>query len=123
MERLIVGQKIKKLRKEHKDTLKSLGEKIEYDWSNLSKVERGVYEASVDLILRISKVYDVSPSEFFGDGFSEPEGKVLTEKSLNPSDLLKKYRFETEDGVEATEEEILEAIKLIRQLKKRLHTD
>jgi transcriptional regulator with XRE-family HTH domain len=110
-----VGLKIKELRKEHKDTLKSLAEKVNYDWSNLSKVERGVYGASVDLLKKIAEVYNVSPNYFF-DGFTKSEGNLLVEESIVPSDLKKKYNFVV-DGVEATEEELLEAIKLIRLLR------
>ncbi|MEK6459569.1 helix-turn-helix transcriptional regulator [Heyndrickxia faecalis] len=112
-----IGQKIKQLRKEHKDTLKSLAAKIDYDWSNLSKVERGVYSASMDLLNKIIKVYDVNPNYFF-EGLTDQEGKLLREEELNPADLKKKYVFKV-DGVEATEEEIEEAIRLIRLLRDR----
>lgn len=110
-----LGLKIKKLRKEHKDTLKSLAEKIDYDWSNLSKVERGVYGASYDLLCRISNVYNVNPNYFF-EGLTEAEGKVLAGEELNETKLREQYKFVI-DGVEATEEEIKAAVKLIRQLR------
>lgn len=110
-----LGNKIKQLRKEHKDTLKSLASKIDYDWSNLSKVERGIYGASIELLRKITEVYNVNPKYFF-DGFTESEGKLLLEENPTPSDLNDKYHFNV-NGVEATEEEILEALKLIRMLK------
>jgi transcriptional regulator with XRE-family HTH domain len=49
-----VGLKIRQLRKDHKDSLKELAKKVDYDWSNLSKVERGIYGASVDLLKKIT---------------------------------------------------------------------
>lgn len=110
-----VGLKIKKLRKEHKDTLKELAEKIDYDWSNLSKVERGIYGASFDLLRRITDVYGVNPNYFF-EGLTESEGKVLAGNDLELQKLMDNYTFVI-DGVEATEEEIKAAIKLIRQLR------
>lgn len=113
-----VGAKIKKIRKEHKDTLMELAAKIDYDYSNLSKVERGVYGVSVDLIKRISEVYNVNPNYFIGEGLTESEGNLLVEENLEPSDLKEKYRFNI-DGVEATDEEIMEAVKLIRLLKQQ----
>lgn len=113
-----IGKKIKKLRLEKGDTLESLSKKINYDYSNLSKVERGVYRPSTELLENISKVYETSPSYFFDGDFTESEGRLLIDENLDPSDLKKKYNFQV-DGVEATEEEILEAIKLIRLLKKQ----
>jgi transcriptional regulator with XRE-family HTH domain len=113
-----VGEKIKKIRTEHRDTLKELSKKIDYDYSNLSKVERGKYGASVDLIKRLSNVYDVSPSYFFGDGFTNSEGKLLIEVDLDPSELKEKYDFKV-DGTEATEEEIMEAIRMIRYMRNK----
>lgn len=114
MERL--GLKIKKLRKENKDTLKELAKKIDYDWSNLSKVERGIYGASIELLKKITDVYQINPGYFFGDDFTESEGNLLIEDNLNPSDLKEKYNFVV-DGVLATDDEIKEAIKLIRLLR------
>jgi transcriptional regulator with XRE-family HTH domain len=114
-----VGLKIKQLRKERKDTLKDLAKKVDYDWSNLSKVERGVYGASIDLLRKITEVYDISPNYFFSDSFTESEGSLIIEDDLDPSVLKNKYRFTSKDGegVEATDEEIIEALKLIRLLR------
>lgn len=113
-----MGLKIRKLRKENKDSLKDLAEKVDYDWSNLSKVERGIYGASVDLIKKVSEVYDVNPAYFFGDRFTDSESNLIIEDNLDVTDLKEKYRFVV-DGVEATDDEIKEAVKLIRLLKHR----
>jgi transcriptional regulator with XRE-family HTH domain len=118
-----VGLKIKELRKANKDTLKDLAKKVDYDWSNLSKVERGVYGASVDLLKKIAEEYKVNPNYFFGDGFTKSEGNLIVEETTDPSDLKKKYKFIDDDGLEATEEEILEAIKLIRLLRPKEQRD
>lgn len=111
------GNKIKKIRLKHNDTLKDLAKKVDYNFSNLSKVERGVYRASLDLIKRISEVYDVNPNYFLEEDFTESEGHLLVEDDLSPSALKEKYDFVI-DGVEATEEEIQEAIRLIRFMRK-----
>ncbi|MEK3995507.1 helix-turn-helix transcriptional regulator [Psychrobacillus sp. FSL K6-2365] len=113
-----IGIKIKKIRMENKDTLKDLAEKVNYDYSNLSKVERGKYGASVELIKSISEVYQVNPNYFFGDGFTDAEGNILVEEDLSPSTLAQKYDI-TVDGLEATEDEIKEAVRLIRMLKNK----
>jgi transcriptional regulator with XRE-family HTH domain len=110
-----IGIKIKRLRKENKDTLKDLAKKIDYDWSNLSKVERGVYGASFDLLLKITEVYNVNPNYFFS-GLTNTEGKALAGASVDPANLKEKYHIVV-DGVEATEEEIMKAVRLIRELR------
>lgn len=112
------GVKIKKIRLKHKDTLKDLAEKIDYNYSNLSKIERGVYRASLDLIKKISDTYSVNPSYFLEEDFTESEGNLLLEDDLSPSALKEKYDF-TIDGIEATEDEIKEAVKLIRYLRNK----
>lgn len=112
-----VGLKIRELRKQHKDSLKDLALKVDYDWSNLSKVERGVYGASVGLLKKITEVYNINPSYFFGEGITPEEGNLLIEEDLGPG-LKEKYRFVV-DGVEATDEEIKEAVRLIRLLRPR----
>lgn len=111
------GIQIKKIRIKHKDTLKVLAEKIDYNYSNLSKIERGVYRASLDLIKKLCEVYNVNPSYFLEEDFTESEGSLLVENDLKPSALKEKYDF-TIDGVAATDTEIKEAIRLIRYLRK-----
>lgn len=113
----VVGEKIRKIRKENKDTLKSLAKKINYDWSSLSKIERGEREVTFDLLSKIIDLYGVNPKYFFSEGFTDAEGRLLIEEDLSPSSLKEKYNFEI-DGVEATDEEIKEAVRLIRYLRK-----
>lgn len=62
-----MGQKIKKKRVEKNLSLRELGEIIEYDASNLSKVERGAYTASNELLMKLSKFYGVSVGYFYGE--------------------------------------------------------
>lgn len=112
-----IGEKIKKLRKENKDTLKSLAAKIDYDWSNLSKVERGIYSVSMELIKKIIGVYNVNPSYFF-EGFTESEGNLFNDSDNSPAEIKSKYEF-VKGETDATEEEIIEAIKLLRLLKQK----
>lgn len=89
-----IGTKIRMLRKENKDTLQSLSEKIEYDLSNLSKVERGKVDISLDLLQKIIDVYDVDANYFFKNGKKLVVG-----------------------GIEVTDEEIIEAVRLIRFMR------
>lgn len=107
-----IGELIRKLRKENKDTLESLSKKLSYDLSNLSKVERGLYGASLDLLKKISQVYSIDPSVFFGEHFTKAESKLMLEDTLAISELKQKYDFQ-----DATDEEIEEAIKYIHFLR------
>jgi len=117
-----IGWKIRKLRNAHKETLIGLAEKIGIDYSSLSKIERGEREPSVDLLKRIVDLYLVDPKYFFGENFTQSEGDLLLEADLNPSALKQKYDFVV-DGVEATDAEIKEAIRLIRYLRKEDKAD
>ena len=87
-----IGIKIRILRTENKDTLQDLAQKIEYDKSNLSKIERGKYDIPVDLLQRIIDVYKIDPRYFFE----------------TPEELIK---------IGATDEEIVQAIELIRSIR------
>lgn len=103
-----IGEKIKTLRKENKDTLKGLAEKINYDWSNLSKIERGKYGITAELLNEILVVYGVDPNDFFGNVLKAPE-----------TDLTRSEKRFFIDGVEATEREIADAIRLIRYFRSK----
>lgn len=92
-----LGKKLRALRLTNNDTLKSLAEKIDYNWSNLSKIERGVYRIQSKQLQDIFRVYGVDPAEFFGHDYD---------------------RTIIVDGTEATEKEMMEAIRLIRLIRR-----
>lgn len=52
--------KVKEIRKKYGDTLQSLSKKIDYDYSNLSKVGRGIYTPSLELLNKIAEVYQIN---------------------------------------------------------------
>ena len=88
-----IGLKIRQARKHNKDTLKDLAEKIDYDWSNLSKIERGVYGITPEMLSKIMNTYGL-PFEYFLEG----------------SEFVV-------DDVEVTEKEMIEAIRLVRYFR------
>lgn len=69
-----IGDKIREIRLKHKHTLEELGEKINFNPSNLSKIERGIRKPAIELVEQLAKIYDVPLSYFFGE-----EGEVSTE--------------------------------------------
>lgn len=83
----------------------------------MSKVERGKYKTTPDLLTSISEVYGVDMRYFFED-LTVEEGLLLKEEDLSPSVLEEKYDFEV-DGKKATAEEIEQAIRLIRYLREQ----
>ncbi|WP_252505057.1 helix-turn-helix domain-containing protein [Sporosarcina sp. Marseille-Q4943] len=101
-----VGEKLKKLRKGNGYTLKELAEKINYDWSNLSKIERGKYGITPRLLKEILDVYGVEPNDFLGD--------VLKASDSDKSRYEKRIII---DGVETTEKEVADAIRMIRYFR------
>lgn len=116
MQQKETGLKIRKLRKQHGDTLQQLAAKVGYDYSNLSKVERGTYGIQLELLKKIIEVYQVDPSYFFGTSFTPAEGDLLLNEKLDPSELKREFNFEV-DGLPATKEELEEAIRLVRYFR------
>lgn len=50
-------RKIREIRKQKGDTLKELADKVQYDFSNLSKIERGQVKPSIKLLSKIADIY------------------------------------------------------------------
>ncbi|MBO0586154.1 helix-turn-helix transcriptional regulator [Sporosarcina sp. E16_8] len=117
-----IGSKIRRLRIENGDTLKEMAKKVGKDFSSLGKIERGERDASIDLLRIIIDMYGADPRYFLGQGFTQSEGHLLIEEDLSPSSLKEKYDFVV-DGVEATDDEIKEALRLIRYLRKDENSD
>ncbi|WP_447579932.1 helix-turn-helix domain-containing protein [Acinetobacter baumannii] len=68
-----VGKKIRELRVKNGHTLEQLGSKLNFNYSNLSKIEREVRTPSVELLKEIAEIYDVPLSYFFGNEQEIPE--------------------------------------------------
>jgi transcriptional regulator with XRE-family HTH domain len=110
-----VKGKIKVLRKKHRDTLKDLSNKINYDYSNLSKIERGIYQPSLELLKKIANVYNVDMNYFFDD-YTSDENKFMGELDISHEALLKKYKLVL-DGQKLSKSELEFVIEVIRNLR------
>ncbi|MDM5191713.1 helix-turn-helix transcriptional regulator [Bacillus hominis] len=112
--------KIKELRKKNGDTLKSLAQKLNYDYSNLSKIERGIYTPSLTLLKRIANIYDVDMWYLLSDEDEEKkekdENEFLQDLDMDLKELSIKYNI-TLDGKSITEDEMEFIIHIIRQLR------
>ncbi|WP_212935851.1 helix-turn-helix domain-containing protein [Bacillus hominis] len=115
-----MNSKIKELRKKNGDTLKSLAQKLNYDYSNLSKIERGIYTPSLTLLKRIANIYDVDMWYLLSDEDEEKkekdENEFLQDLDMDLKELSIKYNI-TLDGKSITEDEMEFIIHIIRQLR------
>ncbi|MCT8139005.1 helix-turn-helix transcriptional regulator [Anaerobacillus sp. CMMVII] len=60
-----IGERIKNLRIEHGMTLKELGTAIEFNYSNLSKIERGSRKPAIEVLENLSSYFQIDISYFF----------------------------------------------------------
>ncbi|UYX52216.1 helix-turn-helix domain-containing protein [Bacillus thuringiensis] len=118
-----MGHRIKEVRKQNGDTLKTLAEKINYDYSNLSKIERGIYNPSLTLLQKISNIYTVDIEYLIGfepkDNCLDDEKQFIRDINLNSRDLPKKYNLIL-DGKPASEDELELIIQVIRKLREAI---
>ncbi|AZB44732.1 XRE family transcriptional regulator [Bacillus sp. FJAT-42376] len=103
--------RIKEIRKCNGDTLQSLAKKVNYDYSNLSKIERGLYVPSISLLKKIAEVYEVEISDLL---VSEKRSKEVID--LQSNNLLVKYDLEL-DGRKISSDEISVITSIIRKLR------
>lgn len=107
--------KIKEVRKEFGDTLQSLAHKINYDYSNLSKVERGIYTPSLDLLDKIAKVYNIDITDLLDQPNLNNKKKVPLEKQC----ISEKYLLSL-DGKQISQSELEFLIQSIRAFRHTL---
>ncbi len=81
---LLVGRKIRKLRKDRKLTQTALAQRIGIQQSDLSRMEKGEYRVSLDTLFRILAEFQVSLAEFFHE---------TEEEAFSPSDILLVRQF------------------------------
>lgn len=80
-----VGQLVRQRRQERNLTQTELARQIGIQQSDLSRMEKGEYRVSLDVLFRILQVFEMSLGEFFGD---------LAQQSLTSreSSLLQSFR-------------------------------
>jgi transcriptional regulator with XRE-family HTH domain len=116
-----IGKRIRELRMKEGYTLRELGERLNFDYSYLSRVENGRKIPSIELLQQMADFFGVDISYFFMKDeelelFEEDEKELLFDKELDLEELKERFNL-TVDGVPATDEEIEEAIKYIKALR------
>ncbi|HEX4955702.1 MAG TPA: helix-turn-helix transcriptional regulator [Thermoanaerobaculia bacterium] len=81
----LVGRKIRQLRKERKLTQNDLAQRVGIQQSDLSRIERGEYRVSLDILFRMLAEFRVSVTEFFEESRAGSVGprEVLIMQQLN----------------------------------------
>lgn len=105
-----VGSKIREHRVKKGISLRELGRRINIAYSYLSRIENNKQNPHIDLLESIANALDVKLADFFIDesksNFTDEEKDLISEKTLTPEELKKKYNFEIEKGKPATDKEI-----------------
>src|SRR5450755_378110 len=70
---LLVGQKIRQIRKSRHLTQADLASRIGVTQSDLSRMENGEYKVGLDTLFRILQVFELSMSNFFEEPAAETE--------------------------------------------------
>lgn len=103
--------RIKEVRTQFGDTLQSLSQKIDYDYSNLSKIERGVYKPSLELLDKIETVYNIHLSDL-----------LVSDEKTHPLHLTATPQPLFLDGQQLSKEELDLLIQSIRLFRKTLNS-
>lgn len=100
-----IGNKIRDIRIKNGDSLEELGKKLNFNYSNLSKIERGLRSPSIDLIEQLAKLYDIKISYFFGEEVDVPNelkdigvewitfAEEMEERNLTPEQIKATIEF------------------------------
>jgi len=120
----LVGQKIKKLRKQKKYTQKYVAENLGITDSYLSKLEKG-QPPSITLLKKMADFFDVDQSYFFIKddelkNFNETEKELIFEKDLSLENIKNKFNILKVDDQEISDDELklmLEVLKAYRVSK------
>lgn len=88
---LLVGSRIRKLRKERRQTQLELASKVGIQQSDLCRMETGEYKVSLETLFKILRVFDMNIAEFFQEElalkYAGEEGEILAMfRQLGPED-------------------------------------
>jgi transcriptional regulator with XRE-family HTH domain len=78
---LLVGQKIRQIRKSRHLTQADLAAKIGVTQSDLSRMENGEYKVGLDTLFKILQVFELSMSRFFEEPTAAPEEAPVPSRS------------------------------------------
>jgi putative transcriptional regulator len=91
----VVGKRIRQLRIERELTQTNLARQIGIQQSDLSRMEKGEYRVSLDVLFRILRVLDLSLNDFFGS----PAARDLTRREETLLNVFRALPQEEQDEV------------------------
>jgi transcriptional regulator with XRE-family HTH domain len=106
---LLVGQRIRQLRKSRHLTQADLASRIGIAQSDLSRMENGEYKVGLDALFRILQVFELSMGEFFDEPAEKPE-----KAEAIPTDDQSDVMSELQALPEASQREVREFIAFKR---------
>lgn len=107
--------RLKEIRITNGDTLQGLARKIDYDYSNLSKVERGIYTPSLELLNKIALTYNVELTDLFAPSHFKQQKEI----SLENISANNKYNLSLDNEV-LSENELDLFVQSIRIFRNKL---
>lgn len=113
---IVVGQKIRQIRKSRRLTQADLAGRIGVTQSDLSRMENGEYKVGLDTLFRILQVFELSMSRFFEETAAEP-AEVEDAPSLDPATETQQLVADFEELDEDSRREVRDfiAFKKIQQ--------
>ncbi len=78
----MIGQNIKYLRNKHKLSQQELSEKLSVPRSSLSDYERGHTQVSIDIIIRLSDIFDVKIDELIRSNLSHRDLEIIRNRDF-----------------------------------------
>ena len=106
---LLVGSRIRALRKDRALTQSDLASRIGIQQSDLCRMENGEYKVSLETLFKILAIFEMNMSEFFHE---EPQGSGKE----RDAELLRQFHRLPPKG----QEEVLEFIQFKTQLEDKL---
>lgn len=97
---IVVGQKIRQIRKSRRLTQADLAGRIGVTQSDLSRMENGEYKVGLDTLFRILQVFELSMSRFFEEATpdAEPEETASPDVATETQQLLAEFEDLDEDS-------------------------
>lgn len=113
-----IGQKIAKLRKEHNLTQEQLSEKLDISIKHCSSVERGLSSLSLEKLIDVSELFDVSMDYLIKDTQQENIDAINCFLAETPQSIVS---IMTSDN-EMQKKLLLEYLKLFSKIQKASNT-
>lgn len=99
-----IGERIKDLRLGHGLTLKELGGAIDFNYSNLSKIERGNRKPAIEVLESLSNYFKIDMSYFFNSQNElHSEARQYDIQIINLTEEMKQKNISLEQLIEMVE--------------------